>query len=158
MVVKDIMREPVVVKDTATFIEVLETMICKETNSVLVTDDEGVMVGEVGALSLIREVVPDYLEKDAVAAHFATEEIFWDDVDSARDVPVSKFIYKDIQSIHEEGSLMKAAVVALAHGQSRIPVLDKDNKPVGVLTRTELKKVIGEHFGIAGCFHSEEKQ
>jgi len=146
--VGDVMRTAATVLDSATFQEALKEMIKQEMNSVLVVDGEGKLVGSLGALALIKEVLPDYVETDQTTAHFTTEKIFNEDVIKAKDKKVSEFMNKDIKTLSAEDPLMEAAVLSIAHRQSRTPVLDKQGKPIGVITRTELKKIIGQVLGI----------
>jgi CBS domain-containing protein len=60
---------------------------------------------------------------------------------------------EDVMTIREKESLMKAAMIVGQRSQVRIPVLDEDGRPIGLLTRTELKQVIGIFLGIEGCFN-----
>ena len=87
MEIKDIMRKPVLISDEETFLSALKKLICEKTNSALVVDKEGKLVGEVNVLQLLKEVIPDYLEGREIAAHFATLNIFHEDVptDARRD-------------------------------------------------------------------------
>ena len=152
MIIKDIMREPVIVTHKDTFSTVLNTLICKKTNSALVVDENGKLDGEINVLLLLKEVVPEYLEGSGIAAHFATLDIFHEDIERVRDIPVEDMMNKDPKTIHEDCSLMRATVVAMQAGQSRVPVVDSEGKPIGVLTRTQLKQMIGQHLNIDTCF------
>ncbi len=146
--VKEIMRKAHIISDDKTFYDAIKQMIEEKTNSLVVVDKEGKLVGLLNTGMLIAEVVPDYLEEDAIAAHFANEDIFIEDVKKAQKSPIKKFMMKDPYYIQGEASLMELAVLALSNKQFRIPVVDKDKKPVGIITRTELKKVIGEILNI----------
>ncbi len=146
--VKDIMREARVINKNKTFIDALTMMINEKTNSLVVVDDEGKLAGMLNTGRIIKEVIPDYIEEDAVAAHFANEEIFIEDVKKAKNSSIEKIMLKNPKNIHFDGSLMEVALMAISSNQLRIPVLDKENKPVGMVTRTELKRVLGNIIGI----------
>lgn len=150
--ITDIMRPVMTIKKDATLRETLEKMIGKRTNSLVVVDADGVFLGTVSALLLIKEVVPDYLETDQLAAHFVSEELFKEDVSRAADVKVEAFMDSDSSTLKVSDSIMRAAIMAMESGSARVPVVDDDNKPLGILTRTELKQVIGLYLGIEGCF------
>ncbi len=152
MVVKDIMRKVQTISDKSNFKEVLAEMICKKTNSLIVVNDEGKFVGMVNARTLIHNSLPKYLAEDITAAHFANEEIFREEVAKVADESISKIIDEDVATIKENESLVKAAIIVASGKQVRIPVLDDESKPIGLLTRTELKQVIGVFLGIDGCF------
>ncbi len=147
--IKQIMREVKTINSKTTFFDAIKKMIEEETNSLVVVGDAGEVKGVINAGELIREVVPDYLEEDdAVAAHFANREIFVEEVNRAKDTALEKFMIKNPVTIKYSDSLMEAAVLAISSRQFRIPVVDEENKPVGIITRTELKRVIGEILGI----------
>jgi len=141
--VKEIMRSVKCINKNGTFFDALKMMINEKTNSLAVVDDDGKLVGMLNTGRMIEEVVPDYLETDDVAAHFASEQIFIEDVKKAKNSPIEKFMLKEFKSIHFNANLMEVAVMAISANQLRIPVVDEDKKPVGIITRTELKRVIG---------------
>ncbi len=150
--IKDVMREPTIVESGMAFRDVIKKMIIEKTNSLVVVDADGVAIGMVNPKSLIKHVVPDYLENDSIAAHFATESIFREEAAKVADVAIEDFMQKDISTVKADDTLMQAAVVALESGQVRIPVVDENNKPIGLLTRTELKNVIGAFLDIEESF------
>ena len=146
--ISDMMRPPVTVGLGLTLKEVLEKMIHERRNSLTVVDGQGKFVGAVSALEIIKEVVPDYIEESDTVATYANEELFREDALRVANVPIEKFMVKDIPTITVDGSLVKAAVLATQYGRGRITVVDSEHKPVGVLTRTELKRVIGSFLDI----------
>jgi len=150
--VEKVMRPASTIRDNVTFRDVLTKMIEEKKNSMLVVDAEGKLVGLVNAKSLVRRAVPDYLEEDVLAARYATEEMFKEEAEKVADIPVTDFMISDIKTIKFSDSIMYAAVVGLAGSNMRVPVLDDEGKPLGILTRTEIKQLIGMHLGIVGCF------
>ena len=150
--IADIMREPVILSDKVDLRETLEEFICKKTNSALIVDEAGKLVGEVSVLGIICAVIPDYIEDDAIAAHVATEAIFREDVLAAKNTPIVDIMKKNPKTIALNASLAEASVTAINGRQSRVPVVDDEHKPIGVLTRTEIKQVIGDILEIDGCF------
>ncbi len=148
MPIKEIMRPVVSIGEKATFAETLAKMIKEKTNSIVVVDKQGKVIGLVNTGNLIRQVVPDYIEEDDIAAHFANKNIFIEDVKRARDIPVTEFMIKDPVTITPENNIVEAAVLALSNKQMRIPVVNNKKEPLGLLTRTELKKFMGEILGV----------
>ncbi len=152
VLIKDIMREIQIIEDKATFKDALKKMICKKTNSLVVVDNGGKFVGVINAGTLINNSVPNYIGDDMTAAHFANESLFKEQVEKVADKSVKELIVVDIKTIKERESLLKAAMIVASSRQIRIPVLDDNGKPLGLLTRTELKQVIGAFLEIEGCF------
>lgn len=146
--VKDLMRPAVLVKDTDSLHAVLEKMVYEKRNSLTVVDENGVLVGAVNAIDVIRAVVPDYLEEDQTAAHFADDSLLQEEVEKNRNLLVREFMATDIPTITEKTGLVEATVIAVCEGRGRITVVNDEKKPVGVLTRTELKMIIAGYAGI----------
>ncbi|RPI54898.1 MAG: CBS domain-containing protein [Deltaproteobacteria bacterium] len=154
--IQDIMRKPVLIDSNATFVDALRKMILDKTNSLLVVNKSGKLIGAVQSFDLIKQVVPAYLQSDEIAAHFATDEIFKEACEAAKNIPIEKLMNKNPKTITPQGSLLGAIVIALAHGQARIPVVDEQHRPLGILTRTQLKQVIGKCIDIEKSLAKEE--
>ena len=146
--VKDIMMDPILIQEDSTFFDALKLMMERKVNTLLVVDSEGVLVGEVSVVNLLEAIVPDFVEEDTIAAHYMSQATFEQEIEEAKDVPVSKFVNKNRESVEENASLMEVAVVAMDMSQARVPVVNKDKKPVGVVTRRGLKKIVAAHLGI----------
>ena len=148
MELKDITKEAVVVEENATFLDALKAMVEKQSNSLLVINSNGELAGEVTVSDLLDAVVPEYLDGDSIAAHFATEKMFEEAVKAAQDKPVSDFMSVDLDPIRADEGLMSVAATAIARQQARIPVVDHDNRPVGIVSRRGLKHIIAQYLGI----------
>ncbi len=151
--IKDIMIRPNLIGADSTFIEVLTKMICAHTNSLLVINKRGVLVGRVQSLNLLWHIKPDYIDDKfaALTAHFIDEESFQEFCIKAKDDPLEEFMEKDPKTVKVNTSIMEAAMIAIEDKHARIPVVDDENKPIGILTRTELKKIMASYFGISEC-------
>jgi nucleotide-binding universal stress UspA family protein len=150
------MREPVLIDQDATFVDALRKMILDKTNSLLVVNKSSKLIGEIQPFELIKQVVPAYVLSDEIAARFATDEIFKEACEAARNVPIEKFMNKNPKTITLQGSLLEGIILALSHGQSRIPVVDEQHRPLGVLTRTQLKQIIGKYLDIENSLTKNE--
>lgn len=146
------MRPSITVHQDDTLEAVLGKMMSERRNSLTVVDSNGVFVGAVNAIDIIKAVLPDYLEEDVVAARFASESLLKEDAEKARSVPVRDFMTTNIPTIEADDTILEAAAMAIQHGRGRITVVDKDKKPVGTITRTEIKQVIGALLGLPGAF------
>lgn len=146
--VRDIMMEPITISETATMKEALELMMERRVNTLLAVDADGVFLGEVSVVNLLAAVVPPYVQTDDIAAHFISSDAFNKAIEESADKKVGDFYTEDRRSVLENASLMQVAVIAMDKGQARIPVLDEDKKPIGVITRRGLKKIIAAHLGI----------
>lgn len=150
--IAEIMRPAVIVDQGLDFRAVIKKMIDEKTNSLVVVNADGKCIGLVTSKTLLKKVVPDYLKKDNIAAHFASEEMFREEVQRVAQTPISDFMITNVTTITKNYTLMQAAVKALSSGYVRIPVIDEEGKPIGIVTRTELKNVIGLFLDLDGCF------
>jgi len=148
MEIKDIIKDAVTISEDATFQEALSAMINGKTNTLLVTDENEVLVGEVTVADLLDAIVPEYLDGDSIAANFATEDMFEEAVRSAEGQQVKYFMSSDFNSVDLEDGLMTVAATAIAHQRARIPVVDKDNHPIGIISRQGLKHILAQFLGI----------
>ena len=153
----EIMRDVKTISADVSFKEALAAMVCQKTNSLVAVDENGVFVGLINARVFIEHAVPAYISNDEIAAHYASEELFREAVKEAANVPISDLMEKDIETVGPDESLMKAAVIATKNRQIRIPVLDDEKKPIGLLTRTEIKQLIGTFLDVDKCFEESEK-
>lgn len=148
MEVRDITKDAVLITEEASFKEALEKMVKQQTNTLLVVDDEGKLSGEVSVTDLLDAIVPEYLDGDSIAANFATGEMFDEAVKDATEKQVQFFMSKDFTAINLSDGLMTVAATAIAHQRARIPVVDNENRPVGMISRRGLKHILAQGLGI----------
>jgi CBS domain-containing protein len=148
MEVKDILKEAVTISEEASFRDAISAMITGQSNTLLVVDSNGLLVGEVSVADLLDAIVPEYLDGDSIAAHFATEDMFKEAVKDTEEKQVQYFMSHDFSTVQMSDGLMAVAATAIAHQRARIPVVDGDGKPVGIISRQGLKHIIGDFLGI----------
>lgn len=148
MELKDVTKEPTVISQDASLQEAVTMMVEKKTNVLLVTDNDGLLIGVTSVSDLLDAVVPEYLDGDSTAAHFATEEMFKKSVTDTKDTPVREFMSRRLTKVREGESLMAVAVKAIANKRLRIPVVDTDGRPTGLISRQGLKNIIAAQLGI----------
>lgn len=141
MPIQSIMKKPVVVSDNISLKDTIKLMIENKRNSVQIVDKDGKFISEVDVVSIIKAVLPDYIEDANIAARFAGRDFFEDACEKAKDMPILEFMMKCPKTLRKTSTLTEAAVVVKGK-QTRIPVLDADKKPIGVVTRRELKREI----------------
>lgn len=148
MELKDIVKEVAIISENTTFREAVSAMVKQQTNSLLVIDDEGMLSGEITVSDLLDGIVPEYLDGDSIAANFATEEMFEEAVQNAADKEVRDFMGVDVDPVHIDDGLMAVAASAIAHGRARVPVVDHENRPIGIVSRRGLKQLIATSLNI----------
>ena len=147
MQAKDITKPAVVISEEATLREAIERMNKEYTNTLLVVGEGGVLTGEVSVSYLLDAVIPDTMSGDDVIEHFTDEEKFVAAVKAAADRPVYEFMIRDFTSVTADDQLITIAANAIGFQRARIAVVDKDNRPIGIISRQGLKQILARFLG-----------
>lgn len=148
MEVRDIVKEAVIIHEDATLKEAVAAMVNRQTNTLLVTDSEGVLTGEVSVADLLDAVIPDTLTGDEIIEHFAAEQQFTAAVEAAADRSVSEFMSVDFTPVTLHDELITIAANAIGFQRARIPVVDSDSRPIGIISRQGLKLILAKTLGL----------
>jgi CBS domain-containing protein len=148
MEVKDIIKPTISINENTSFYEVIQVMVRKQTNSLLVVNDEGVLVGEIGMSDILDAVVPEYLDGDSVSDYFSGPDMFDKAILETKETLTKDFMSTDIHPVETKDSLMSVAALAIATGRTHIPVIDADSRPVGVISRRGVKHIIAHALNI----------
>ena len=148
MEVADIIKEAHIIGEESTFAEALTKMIRSQTNTLLVVDEEGKLTGELSVADFLDAVVPMDVDGDDVLEHFASEDQFEAAIKEARDTPVSLFMSYDFDTVGIHDGLFEVAATAVSRQRARIPVIDKEGRPVGIISRQGLKHILGDFLNI----------
>lgn len=148
MEIRDLTKEAVLINENSTFRDTIALMVSKQTNSLLVVNDDGLLVGEVKVSDLLDAIVPMNLDPEDVDKTLGDEEAFRKAVRDASDTEVRDFMTIDIQPVHVDDSLIRIAGTAIAHRTAHIPIVDHDDHPIGVISRRGLKHILAGYLGI----------
>lgn len=146
MQLKEITKEAFVISENASFGEALDMMLNNYTNTILVTDEEGRLTGEVSVSDLFDGIIPLTMDGEDAIQHIKNETVFIESVKAAKETPVFDFMSSDYTVVHPDDTIMDVAAVAIAHQQARIPVVDHDDRPVGIISRQGLKQILGQYM------------
>jgi len=147
-----IMRPAVIVDEETAIRDALLRMNKEKTNELLVVDADGMLVGEVSVNDLLGAVIPvsDNSEDgiDTALAKLAREDEFKKALALAADTSIADCMSYAVESVRADARLIDVAATALAMGQARIPVVDHDNRPVGIISRQGLRHILSEFLGV----------
>jgi CBS domain-containing protein len=148
MEIRDLTKDAVLISEDSTFRDAIALMVRKQTNSLLVVSDDGELSGEVNVSDLLDAIVPSNMNGDDVNELLGTEDKFGKAVKNAEDVLVSEFMQTDIPRVHVDDTLVTIAATAIAGQTAHIPIVDHDNRPLGVISRRGLKHILAEYLNI----------
>ncbi len=150
MELKDITKESVNISEYTTLGEALDLMLTEHTNTLLVTNDDGKLVGEVSVADFFDGIIPPHLDGDRVLDVLNDEASFAAALQDACKTPVSEFMSVDFDSVRPDSNIIEVAAIAISHARARIPVVDHDDRPIGIISRQGLKQILGRflHSGL----------
>lgn len=148
MEIRDLAKDAVLISEESTFRDAIELMVGRQTNSLLVVNEDGALVGEVNVSDLLDAIVPVDLDADSIENTLGTEKSFGEAVKNAADIEVRDFMTTDIQPVHVDDSLITIAGTAIAHQTAHIPIVDHDDRPIGIISRRGLKHILAKYLGI----------
>ncbi|HEX4799170.1 MAG TPA: CBS domain-containing protein [Candidatus Paceibacterota bacterium] len=148
MEMRNLAKEAVLIEENATFREALSLMMHRDTNSLFVVNTDGVLIGEVNVSDLLDAIVPMDVAGDTIESQLGSEDAFGNAVLSASDLPVSAFLNPEIHPVRADDSLIAIAGVAIAHQTAHLPIVDHDDRPVGVISRRALKHILASFLDI----------
>jgi CBS domain-containing protein len=142
MTLDSIMRPAAIIDDEASVREALLRMNQEKTNELLIVDQDGILIGEVSVSDLLGAAIPSDLDGDDALAHLADETAFGDAMKAAADKPLIEVMASGVESILADARLIDVAATAIAMGQVRIPVVDQDGHPIGIVSRQGLRHIL----------------
>ena len=148
MEIRDITKEAVLIGEDATFHDAIALMVKKQTNSLLVVGENGALSGEVNVSDLLDAIVPEDMDGDHVMKQLGTEDLFEMAVRDTAHKEVRDFMNTDIPSVRVDDSLITIAGTAISHQTAHIPVVDHEDRPIGVISRRGLKHILAKYLNI----------
>ena len=148
MEIRDLTKEAVLISEESTFRDAVALMISKQTNSLLVIDEDGKLSGEVSVSDLLNATIPEYVEPEMLLEKMSTEEGFGSAIKNASEKEVREFMSVDFEPVHVDDSLLTIASMAIAHGSQHIPIIDHDGRPIGIISRRGLKHILAKYLEI----------
>lgn len=149
---RDIMTSPAVtVSRTTSLEEAADTMLDREVGSLVVVEESGKAVGIVTDSDFSarpasipfstfrsRELLAQWLGKQNA------EEIY----DEARELNVEEIMTTPLHSVELSGSLDRVLEIMLDQDVKHVPVLDEGGRPVGMVARHDLLKMLASSRGL----------
>lgn len=142
MQVKDIVKPAVIISETDTFASALTALTNEHTNTLLVVDHRGVLTGEVTVTDLLDAVIPDTLSGNEVTSHFINDEAFIASIEIVKDLPVAEFMSRDFTPLTLKDNLASIIASAITNVRARLPVVDNEQHPIGIISRQGLKQIL----------------
>jgi CBS domain-containing protein len=149
MKIKNYMKKnPEVIEKGRSLKEAVEKMVEKKNNGLIVVESKDNMkpIGILSSLCVIKKVLPDYLEDYPEVSAFESDGQLACFSIKYKDEPVEEAMIKLRQMLHPDDTMVEAASYAVKSATRKIPVVDDDDRLVGVVDRTCIKNAIYDVF------------
>lgn len=150
MLVKEIMLTNfVTLSPKTTFFEAAKIFLKSHISGAPVVDDNGNLVGILSEKDLFRGLYPSYEKYYTDPDYYLSEEGLQEAVEESRNKLVEDVMSKRIITATPETPILKIGGLMVASGIHRIPVLDKNNKVIGMVTRGDTyRTILQEKFNL----------
>jgi len=139
MKAKEIMTKEVVsIKPEDNVKEALAFLFKMRISGLPVIDVQGRLVGMFTEKDILRQILPSYLEKVGRFVYEENPKSIKKKFQDLVNLSISQLMRKDVITIDSDTSLCEVARVMLTQKIRRIPVLDKEKKVVGIVSREDV--------------------
>ena len=146
-IVQNYMRSRVPkITDSATLGEAIKMLLDQGSNGLIVVSASELdkVAGIVSSRNVIEAVVPDYLETDRSLGAFEAEDVFLKRVKEVAGSPISNIMTTKVHAVKPTDTLMEAITLLSDKGIRQLPVVDDNEKLVGYISRTDIRKALGD--------------
>ena len=146
MKVKEVMSKPAFVVGADTTLEVVAKMMLDNSIGGLpVVDDDGKVIGIVteSDFSAKEHAIPfSRIYAPQLFGEWMSKEGIEKAYQAARSITVDKVMTKSVVTVREDDNMAVAVNKMLEHRVHRLPVVDENNVPIGVVSRRDLLKLV----------------
>jgi len=141
MRVRDIMiRDVVVLKPDVSAKEAMEILFKREISGLPVVDDNNILRGMFTEKNIMRHLLPGYLENVGKFVYEEHPKIISKKMQELERLTVGNLMRKEVVTVSEDTMLVEVSRLMLTQKVRRIPVVDKDNRIIGIVSRCDVLK------------------
>jgi len=147
MRIEEIMTTDVITVSTSDSVELCAKLLQENNISGLpVLDESGKVAGMVTEGDLIRRAsrikTPGYLEILGGLIYLGSPKKFVEELQRAMSLEAGQLMSKNIISVKPEESVEKAATLMVENSINRLPVVDENDKLVGIVSRRDIMRCL----------------
>lgn len=148
MKAKEIMTKEVVsIKPEDNAKDALALLFKMQISGLPVIDTQGKLVGMFTEKDVLKQILPSYLDKVGRFIYEENPKSIKKKFQDLINLLVSQLMRKDVITIDTDTSLCEVARLMLTQKIRRIPVLDKEKKLVGIVSREDVVKACAREAG-----------
>jgi CBS domain-containing protein len=123
--------------------EAVQDIFKQEISGLPVVDKDGKVVGMFTEKDILRAILPGYVSQVGSFVYENSPKTIKCRVAKLLEYKVSDLMRRDVIKVLEETSVCEVARIMLTQNVRRVPVVDKNDKLVGIVSRTD---VVGNIF------------
>lgn len=145
MKVKDIMVKNVTTLSPNMFVKDAAKRLSElEISGLPVVDENGKLVGMFTEKDILKAILPSYIEKVGKFVYEDDTKGIKKKLETLSNTKIREIMRKEVVTINEDTSCSEAARIMLTQKVRRIPVIDKENRVLGIVARCDILRVLME--------------
>lgn len=141
MKVKDIMtRNTTTLSSDMSAMEAAKKLSELKISGLPVVDSDGRLVGMFTEKDILKAILPSYVEKVGKFIYEENPKGTKKKLEGLSGISVGDLMRKEVITITEETDCYEAARVMLTQKARRVPVIDRENKVIGIVARCDVLK------------------
>jgi CBS domain-containing protein len=120
--------------------EALTRLFKMQISGLPVIDAQGKLVGMFTEKDILRSILPSYIEKVGRFVYEENPKSIKNKFKELGNLKVSQLMRKEVITVFEDAAVCEVARIMLTEKVRRIPVLNKENKVVGIVAREDIIK------------------
>lgn len=138
MKVKEIMKSPVItIQEGASIREAVSILSNSRISGLPVVDKKGKLKGIITEHDIIKNVMPTYETLYTQDESMLNNNLIDNRVLQIKDNPITTIMIKNVYTIDEDDSILKAASLIITKKVKRLPVL-KGDEIIGIISRIDI--------------------
>jgi CBS-domain-containing membrane protein len=126
--------------------EALDLLLKMQISGLPVMDDNHKLLGMFTEKEFLSGILPSYVEKVGRFTYQDNPKAVKQKIANMRSLKVKELMRKNVVTVSEEVSLCEAARIMLTQGARRLPVLNRVNEVVGIVSRGDIVKALFQEY------------
>jgi len=149
MKVSEIMSKDVVsVKPDENAKDVLALLSKMQISGLPVINEQNKLVGMFTEKEVLAAILPSYVERVGRFMYHENPKAIKYKVSQLSNAKVKNIMRREVATIAEDATLCEVARVMLTQKIRRLPVLNKENKVIGIVAREDVIKGFSKEYGL----------
>lgn len=148
--IKDVLSPENTIKEAVNMMKVTQRGTGMGVKGMIVQDDSGNLVGMLSIKDILRAIMPHYMTMTDLG-EFTWDGMLEEMCRKVEDKKVSEIMTQEVITVEEDAPLMEVADIILKKNLQRVPVVNKEGKPVGIVYVRDL------YYAIVKALLEEDK-